>query len=235
MGDIDEIKGFNFYDNKSDPIDTGDGTHVAGIAGARSNNGIGIAGVCSGCKLMALRAGAPSGSGSVTLYASAAKALNYAADAGADVANMSFGGSASDWVLAAAIDRSYRKGMGLVAAAGNNSSNQAMFPASADGVISVAATTSDGSRASFSNFGSHVDVAAPGTLIVSTVLKGKYERWSGTSMASPMIAAVYAIAAQKHPSYSQEKIEWMLRILTMLRKNVKQFFAGFGAVDALAG
>lgn len=137
-------------------------------------------------------------------------AIRYAADRGADVINMSLGGVAScpDSIQEAA-DYAYGKGVLLVAAAGNHDSshpNGEMFPADCEHVLGVAATNSDDGVASYSNYGDHVSVAAPGTKIYSTVMYGWYGEMSGTSMATPHVAGLAAMVRARFPRYTPDQI-----------------------------
>ena len=165
----------------NNPLDyNGHGSHCAGIAAGAGNNGVGIAGVCMECRIMPLRVafsiledGEESGASEVD---DIANALKYAADNGADVINMSYGGEESQ-TESLAIDYAYTMGVVLVAAAGNEETDSQInsYPAAYDNVIAVAATAGDDSKAYYSNYGDWVDVAAPGGdsgkdhMILSTV------------------------------------------------------------------
>jgi subtilisin family serine protease len=167
------------------------GTHVAGIAGAVGNNsvsgGTNTVGVLWNCNIMALQAGAPWGLESVWIT----KGLRYAADNGAQVINMSFGGyGGENGVVCEALQYAHEKGVVLCASAGNGYDMRPSYPASLDNVISVAATDENDAKADFSTYNELVDISAPGVEILSTVPNNSYESvgWSGTSMACPFVS-----------------------------------------------
>jgi len=198
----------------ANPMDvSGHGTHCTGIAGAVTNNGIGIAGVSWNCKIMPVR------SGFKIIYLSRvygllefddiALGIIYAADNGANVISMSFGGDDSNLVHDA-INYAYSQGVVLVAAAGNGDTNCPSYPAAYDNVIAVAATDSDDSKASFSNYGSWVDVAAPGVDILSTLPNNAYANGLGTSMACPHVAGLAALILSKNQSFDQEEVRTII-------------------------
>ena len=202
-GIVDDIHGANFVDSPptGDPsaINQGEapyhGSHVSGTIGAAGNNRAGVVGVNWKVSLMAVRALGPQGGRSDDL----AKAIDYAVDHGARVINASWGGGGASQVLSKAIERAGKHGVLFVAAAGNDSAAKPDFPASvgSDNVISVAATMPDDSLASFSNRGALM--AAPGVGILSTTSPGQYERYDGTSMASPHVAGVAALLWSAYP------------------------------------
>ena len=164
----------------------GHGTHVSGIIGAETNNGVGVAGVSWGCGLMAIKAGDGSFS-----YDSLIAALHYAADKGAKVVNMSLGGGGDSQALHDAVDYAWNAGVIVVAAAGNNGQKDVVFyPAAYANCISVGSTTSTDDRSDFSNYGKWVFVAAPGSNILSTYIGQSYTNLDGTSMACPQVAGL---------------------------------------------
>lgn len=166
----------------------GHGTHVAGSAAARTNNGTGVAGTCPECVLYNVKVLGNNGSGS---WANIASGIVWAKDNGAKVISMSFGAYSPSSTVQLAINQAWSDGVVLAAAAGNDGQNWGFYPAAFDNVIAVAATTRTDARASFSNWGGNwVDVAAPGAQILSTVKSGGYQAWDGTSMATPHVAGV---------------------------------------------
>jgi type VII secretion-associated serine protease mycosin len=191
---------------KSDPH--GHGTHVAGIIAAASGNGKGIAGAAPGVRILPVRVLDANGSGRL---ADILKGIIWAADHGADVINLSLGGDGDDSTYAAAIRYAVDKGALVVAAAGNEAldGNPPTYPAADPGAVAVAATTSSSTRAAFSNYGSYVDLAAPGSSIYSTIPSG-YASWSGTSMAAPYASAAAALLAARHPDLSPTQIRQLL-------------------------
>ncbi|MBT6842675.1 MAG: S8 family serine peptidase [Candidatus Melainabacteria bacterium] len=181
----------------NDPSDkNGHGTHVAGIIGAVQNNAIGISGIAPEVKIMPLRAGYSTGSSAFLKTSDIIDAISYAINNDADVINMSFAGgelSALHDVLRLADSL----GIVLVAAAGNNSTSQLMYPAAFPEVISVGAIANNTSKLSFSNYGDWVDVVAPGSWIFSTIPGNAYDYKSGTSMSAPLVAGVAALIKAK--------------------------------------
>jgi subtilisin family serine protease len=168
------VAGYDFANNDSDPTDGhSHGTHVAGTIAAAGNNGQGVIGIAFGSMLMPIKSLADNGGGP---YSAVASGIVWAVDHGAKVINMSFGGSADSNTLREAIDYAWNKGAVLVCAAGNSGSAVPMYPAAYPNCISTAATTPQDTRTTFSNYGDAVDVAAPGTGILSTVLGGQYAR-----------------------------------------------------------
>ncbi|MBI4652225.1 S8 family serine peptidase [Candidatus Desantisbacteria bacterium] len=188
------VSGEDYETTDNNPDDkVGHGTHVAGIAAAVADNNKGIAGVCPKAKIMPVRAGFAmkvyGNVGGLLETDDIVNAIQYAADAGADVINMSFGSSSYNQVLKDVLDYAYSQGVVLIASAGNGLTFVPSYPAGYPNVISVAATQEiDDKIANFSNFGGLVDVSAPGDSIYSTIPDNQYAYYSGTSMSSPFIA-----------------------------------------------
>jgi subtilisin family serine protease len=207
-GYVDDLYGWDFigYDNL--PGDgNGHGTHVAGIAGATTDNGIGIAGLGWGVTLMPVRVLDSSGSGTTW---SVAQGIRYAVDQGALAVNLSLGGYGGDSTLEQAVQYAQSKGALVVAAAGNHNTSEAFYPAAYAGVLGVAATRSDDQKWPFSNYGPHVDLAAPGAAIYSTVPGAGYGDMSGTSMAAPIVSGLAALVWAKYPSATAAEVAAMI-------------------------
>lgn len=196
------VAGFDFVNNDADPMDdNGHGTHCAGIAAANTNNSVGVAGVGFNCSVMPVKVLNAAGSGYLDAVANG---VTYAVDHGAKVVSMSLGGGSGTLTLQNAVDYAWNHGVVVVAAAGNSSTTTPSYPAFYTNCIAVASTDSNDLRSSFSNYGTWVDVAAPGSNILSTVPGGGYEYWSGTSMATPAVAGLagllYAYLGPSTPS-----------------------------------
>lgn len=184
----------------------GHGTHVAGIVAATANNGLGVAGVCPNCTIMAGKVLSDSGMGTSS---GLANGINWAATNGAKVINMSLVVGASQ-TLQTAVDNAWKADVVLVAAAGNSGSTGMMYPAAYPTVIAVGATDNNDNKASFSTHGSWVDVGAPGVSVYSTFPNHRftigrqnnramnYDIGSGTSMAAPIVAGVAGLAWSAH-------------------------------------
>ncbi len=230
-GYVDDINGWDFVEDDNDPTphptdssqhDCSHGTHVAGIIGALTNNGKGVAGHDWECRIMVLRVFDENGGGATESRFLAA--INYAIDNGADVINMSLGGAYTS-VEDALMQRARQEGIVVVAAAGNDDQeftddpNTWVSPICNDGpdpddnwVLGVAATDQQDKKASFSNYdgssrGTFVDVSAPGVSIWSTVIYDPdhgfdeaYEAWDGTSMATPVVSGLVALVRAAWPS-----------------------------------
>jgi subtilisin family serine protease len=185
------VPGFNTIDSNKPPQDDyGHGTHVAGIAAASTNNAIGIAGVSWGARLMPVKVLNSSGGGT---FSNVAAGIVWATDHGAQIINMSLGGSSYSQTLQAAVAYSANHGVLLIAASGNSNSNSVLYPARFPQVMAVAATDGSNQRAAFSNYGPEIEIAAPGALILSTSPGGVYSLQSGTSMATPYVSGLAAV------------------------------------------
>lgn len=195
------VRGYDFVDDDSDPYDgNGHGTHCAGIAAAVTDNGRGIAGMAPNATIYAVRVLDDNGSGTLD---DVANGIIHAADNGADVISLSLGSPNDSITLKEAVNYAWEKGVVVVAAAGNNGSSQPTYPAYYSNAIAVAATDSDETKASFSNYGSWVDVAAPGVDIYSTYTGSSYRSLSGTSMATPHVAGLAGLLDAQGRSASQ--------------------------------
>ncbi len=209
-GYVDDYRGVDFIENDGDPMDDmGHGTHVAGIIAMTPGNGGGV-GVAYGAEIMAIKAGQATGSFAST---DIAKAIKYAKANGADVINMSFGGTGKSMLVEAALKDAFGQCV-MVASAGNDGCpttdypfvpKEDIYPAGYNYVIGVMAEDVTGNLAGFSNWDYKIganceyEIAAPGVGIYSTLPNNKYALWSGTSMAAPIVAAEAAIIRSYRP------------------------------------
>ncbi len=191
------VAGYNFVANNDKANDDqGHGTHVAGTIAQSTNNGLGVAGLAFRARLMPVKVLSADGWGTTTAVADG---IRWAADHGAQVINLSLGGPRNSWVLQAAVNHARARGATVVAAAGNNA-GPVGYPGGSNGVIGVGATDSEDAIARFSSRGKGVDIAAPGVAVTQQTIcdRGRngcelYKSWSGTSMASPHVAAAAAL------------------------------------------
>ncbi|WP_218281496.1 S8 family peptidase [Pseudomonas sp. LPB0260] len=224
------------------------GTHVAGTVAAVTNNGLGVAGVAYNAKIMPVRVlgtcgGYTSDIADGIVWASGGSVSGVpTTSTPAKVINMSLGGSGScSMTTQNAINSAVGRGSTVVVAAGNSNANAANFnPANCNNVITVAATTRSGSRSSFSNYGSVVDVAAPGSGILSTLNSGSttpgsasYAAYNGTSMAAPHVAGVVALMQAATPK-TPAQVESNLKSSTRPLPGTCSEGCGTGIVDARA-
>ncbi|UIJ67223.1 S8 family serine peptidase [Bacillus cereus] len=207
-GYIDDIYGWDFVNNNSsvyDGTEDSHGTHVAGTIAAAKNT-IGVVGVAPQVKVMSLKFLGTNG-GTIS---NAIRAVEYAKNKGVTITNNSWGGGGYSQALYDAIQQSNSL---FIAAAGNNGNNAdqtPMYPAAYNlsNILSVASITNKGSLSSFSNYGeTSVDVAAPGTNILSTLPNNSYGFYSGTSMATPHASGVAALIQSAYPSFSPTEIK----------------------------
>jgi subtilisin family serine protease len=217
-GKVDDVHGWHFFQDCSTGTcqprenhviqdDNGHGTHVAGIAAAETDNGIGVAGVSWGARAMIVKVLDNEGDG---YYYDIAEAIHYATDNGAQVINLSLGGDVFSQLLQDAVNYADQREVLLVAASGNHGENDVLYPAACENVMAVAATDGDDRWASFSNFGPEVDIAAPGSQIVST-WPGGYHHKQGTSMAAAHVSGAAALLWSWRPDFTNAQIESRLK------------------------
>ncbi len=230
-GYIDDCNGWDFSDapelsdiavgdylqQDNEPIDENfHGTHVAGIIGAVGNNNIGVCGVAWNIKIMPIRAGFRTTTGTGFLQDDdAAAAIIYAADNGCHVVNMSWGDPDYSPIIGDACEYAYSRGVTLVASAGNDPGPYLSYPAKLSNVISVGAVNRSGNIAGFSSYGMDMDLVAPGELVLSTYKTDPgelYYEQSGTSMSSPFVAGAAALLLSLHPGLSPDDVR--ARLLT---------------------
>ena len=215
-GFVDDVHGWDFANDDADPMDDdGHGTHVAGTIGAVGDNGVGVTGVSWQVSIMGLKFLDAEGSGSIS---DAIAAISYATrmrrEFGVNVVatNNSWGGADRSLALRAAIAEGGAAGILFVTAAGNdgvNGDRRANYPANEDldAVIAVTATNRSNRLPAFATYGPvHVDLAAPGAAIRSTVPGGGYATFSGTSMAAPHVTGTIALLATANPAASATAI-----------------------------
>ena len=225
--------GYDWVNNDTNPMDDhGHGTHCAGIIAAVLNNSIGIAGLAQ-IQIMAEKVLDQYGIGYTD---DVAKAIVHAVGQGADIISMSFGGDSPCSLAHQALKYAYDHGVLLVAAAGNEETNRKHYPAAYDEVIAVAATDINDDRASWSNYGNWVELAAPGVDIYSTVWNDSYTSKSGTSMACPHIAGVAALIWSQFPKKTRDWVRiWLRYTADDLGDSGFDVYYGYGRVNARKG
>ena len=217
--------------------DNGHGTMTAGIIGANTNNGVGVAGVAWNVKILPVKVLDDQGSG---YDSDIINGINWAAANGAKVINMSLGGDDDDSLLHDAVTAAVNKGVVVVVAAGNTGANAPHYPAAYPEVIAVGATDNNGALTSFSTQGDWVDIAAPGWNILTTGPRSlttadflPYWSGSGTSFSAPMVAGVAALVRNKYPTYTPAQI--MAKLKSTARdagpRGLDPFY-GAGILDA---
>jgi serine protease len=238
------VKGYDFVDDDEDPTDlNGHGTHVAGTLAQSTNNALGVAGVAFKAKIMPVRVLDANGFGSLS---DVVEGIRYAVDHGATVINLSLGSRASARLMEEAVAYAHSKGVTVVAAAGNENSNQVSYPARYPHVIAVSATGPDGTKAPYSNYGVGVDIAAPGGaktpehpeygILQQTINRRNpdepvFAYFQGTSMAAPHVAGVAALI-QAQGIKDPDKVEAILKMSAAPVPGDKQNFYGAGLLDA---
>lgn len=204
------LPGYDFVNGDNDASDdNGHGTGVSGAAAAASNNGTGVASIAWDSPVLPLKVLDATGSGS---HSNIARAINYAADSGARIINLSLGSTSNSSTLQSAVNYAWSKGAVIIAAAGNDGNDLPFYPAACQNVVAVSATNSSDLRPSWSNFGSYVDISAPGESILTTY-HSDYAYVSGTSFSSPIAAATAALVASAEPKLSN------VQVVDLLLKN----------------
>jgi len=215
--------GWDFVNNDNDPTDDeGHGSHVAGTIAQSTNNNLGVAGIAYNATIMAVKVLDKRGSGS---FDDIAEGIYWATDNGADIINMSLGGSSDLDILRDAVDYAWNHGVVVVCAAGNDGVSSPFYPAAYVNSISVSATTSLDTLASYSNYGTTIDISAPGgdsgdnngdgyddMILQNTFSRDDegYYFYAGTSMASPHVAGVAALIKSMDSSLSNGEIRNIL-------------------------
>lgn len=216
----------------SDIDASGHGTHVAGIIASAANNGIGGSGVAPNAKLLPIKVLDQAGQGDAR---DVAAGVRYAADNGAKVINLSLGGATESSSLTQAITYANDKGALVVAAAGNGGANdKPKWPASLDLTLAVTAVDQSNGATSFDQRGEYIDIAAPGTGIVSTV-KGDYGASSGTSMAAGFVAGAAALLFAAEPRVTNTQVrDILLRTATDIGEPGRDLTFGVGLINMVA-
>lgn len=209
-GKTDDLIGWNFMvnmqgDEDNNPADPGThGTRVAGLAGARTNNGIGVASLSWNPILLPISCSPPTATSSVYR---GYEAIIYAAENGAHIINCSWGGTNYSRANQDAIQYALSLGSIVVAAAGNSGNSIPIYPAAYPGVVAIASLMNSGARWSGSNYGVYVDAGAPNESVYSTTGASSYNISTGTtSYASPIGAALLALIRSQHPGWSRQQV-----------------------------
>ncbi len=199
-GFVDDVKGWDFVNDDNNPADdNGHGTQVAGIAAAAADNSAGIAGMCWNCRIMPVKVMQVSG---VANYSDVADGVLYAAKKGAKVINISLGGYGNSSALLSAIRTAVNEyGAIVVGGAGNDNVSAPFYPAAYEEVLAVAGTDEGDLKAGYSNYGSWVDLAAPGMNITTTFLGGDWGPANGSSFAAPFVSGLAGLIRSQHSDW----------------------------------
>lgn len=230
--DLEEniISPYDIVEGSDETIPLGEhGTHVAGIIAGEIDNYSGGAGIAPKTKIMPLNVFEGDGAYSSDVI----EAIYHAVEHDADIINMSLGSYNYSWLYQEAIDYAHDAGLVIVAAAGNEETDEPAYPASYDHVVSVASTTPWDSPSYFSNYGPTIDVSAPGSYIYSTLPYDKYGEMSGTSMASPVVAGIAALIKANEPNLTGDQIvKRLIETADDLGEKGKDDDYGYGRVNA---
>ena len=249
---FDKINAYDFVNNDNHANDdNGHGTHVCGTIAQSTNNNTGCAGIAYEATILPIKVLDSSGSGT---YDAIANGITWAADHGARVINMSLGGSKGSTTLYNAIKYAYNKGVVIVCASGNDGKSTVSYPAAYTECIAVGATRFDGTRVKYSNYGTALDIVAPGGdtsvdqnkdnygdgILQQTFASGNpagfgYYFYQGTSMATPHVAGVAALVLSAHSTFTNEQVR------TAIQSTAKDLgtkgwdkYYGYGLVNAYA-
>ncbi|MBA3901152.1 MAG: S8 family serine peptidase, partial [Bacteroidetes bacterium] len=196
----------NNDNNTNPPANSGSlgnhGTHVSGTVGSATNNGTGIASIGYNVKIMPVKIGRDSDG----ILTSGYEGIQWAAQNGAHVINMSWGGGSSSSYGLNIVNAAHNSGALLIAASGNDNVSSVFFPAGYANVMAISSTTTNDSKSNFSNFGSWITVSAPGSSIRSTLKNGGYGNLSGTSMASPLVAGLAGLLKSIAPNLTPNQL-----------------------------
>lgn len=214
-GYIDDAMGYDLADmdgNVNPPATTPDwdhGTHCAGLVGAETNNGIGIASIGFGIRILPVKASSDVTGGNT--LEKAYESVDYAMNNGANVISMSWGSKGQSLTGELLLSVARSNGIVLIAAAGNNNDSIPFYPAASASTLAVGATDFADLRSNFSNYGSYVDVMAPGTDIYSCLADANnaYGQLSGTSMACPIVAGLAGLIMSSG-NYSETQVKQMI-------------------------
>jgi thermitase len=224
------VPGWNFVKNNADTADVlGHGTAVAGTVAAATNNGLGVAGITWGSRIMPL---VVVNERDYSAYSDIAAAIQYAVDHGVRVINVSIGGPSSSITLQKAVDYAWSKGALVFASAMNEGTSARFYPAACEHAIAVGATDASDRLASFSNYGSWITLAAPGTGILSTANGGGYSFWNGTSFASPIAAGVAGLMLSVNPHLANKEVLSILKSTAERAGTEPDAYIGWGRVNA---
>lgn len=209
------LQGYDFYNNDNDPSDDeGHGTYTAGVAAASSDNGVGIAGICWGCRILPVKVLGSRGQGD---DATIAQGIRFAVDSGARIISMSLGGPDDTQVMRDAVQYARDRNVLIIAASGNGQAegNLPNYPAAYPSVLAVSATTSNDGVTGFSTTGSFVDIAAPGVGLWSTIWDPRdgdtYGVANGTSASCPHVAGAAGLALSLRPDLSADQLAELLQ------------------------
>jgi subtilisin family serine protease len=202
------LPGYDFVNDDANATDDqGHGTMTAGVLGAAGNNGTGAAGICWSCRILPVKVLGADGGGS---YSDIAEGIRYAADRGADIVNLSLGGSDDSQLLRDAVNYAVAKGALVIAAAGNSGRTAKHYPAAFPAVLAVGGSTATGARYPWSNYGAGwVDIAAPGCNFAQSIA-GVVAEFCGTSSAAPFVSGVAALLASVTPTPTAAQIRTAL-------------------------
>lgn len=226
--------GYNFINNSRDAMDDNwHGTHVAGIIAAEAGNNVGVTGIVGDAdvKIIPVKVMDENGNGSSDIIA---QGIRYGADVGADIINFSIGFGVKDKYIEEAIKYARSKGVLVIVSSGNDNLNcDSSSPASDEGAYTVASVNSYDEKSDFSNYGTSVNIAAPGEGILSTVPGEGYEYRDGTSMAAPIVVGVAAMIKAENPNLSPEEIENILnKSAGDIMEKGKDTSTGYGLINA---
>jgi serine protease len=238
LKDTELVKGYDFVNDRVPADDdVGHGTHVAGTIAQSTNNNYGVAGIAYKAKIMPIKVLDGNGGGTV---ADIAEGIRFAADNGADVINLSLGGTGDSHILSEAVKYAHNKGVVIVAAAGNSSQNAAAYPARYPHVIAVSALDAAGMKAKYSNYGAGVDISAPGGSEAGKVIQNTinpqtgeavFTGYQGTSMAAPHVAGVAALIKSTGVTEPEEVLSVLKQSVRKVQEDPMNHY-GVGQLDA---